>query len=169
MTNSPDILIADEITAAINAEVFSLPFVAERLYVSDWDIRSELAGDAAQTIGNLQVGVWPAESSGELWERQQFLDSYRTGLSFATRVAKASRSDLDALIDLVDEVRNFLAPKDGPQVVTIPDGRRFINDGWEYLLRFDERRLDRKKTDAGNVEYTGVFGSALVFDFTDLE
>ena len=153
MAISADILIAEEITTALNGQSFSLPFTAERLYVADWDIKEELS--------SLQLGIWPAESSAELWERDELLKSYRIGLSFAQKVAAATRDDLDALCDLVTEVQQFLELK----TVVLGNGRSFVNEGWEYVVRFAETRLDRNKGADGTVKYTGLFASVLVFDY----
>lgn len=157
MATSEDILIADEIVTAINAEAFSMAFTAERMYVVDWDIKEEL--------GNLQCGVWPADADGQIWERDQMLESFRVGVSFAKRVSAAVRDDLDDLMDLVTEVKDFLALNN----VVLGDGRTFHFTGWEYLVRFDEGRLDRNKGADGTVKYTGVFGSAIVLDYQGSE
>lgn len=157
MSISEDIDIADEITAALNAGAFGLPFVAERVYAADWDLKSELS--------DLQVGVWPAESAAEAFERELLDKSYRIGVSFAQRIAKMVRDDVDALMHLVKSVQEFLELT----LVTIPDGRQYLNQGWEYVLRFNDAFLDRHKDAAGDVTYTGLFASILVFDFQSLE
>jgi len=38
MATSPDILIANEITTAINGAVLSVAFTAERLYSAEWSV-----------------------------------------------------------------------------------------------------------------------------------
>jgi len=157
MATSEDILIADEISDALNGESFSIAFTSERLYVSDWDAKEELV--------DLQVGVWPAESAMQLWEREQVEESFRIGLSFAQKISAALRSDVDLLCDLVTEVKDFLELKG----VTLADGRVYENTGWEYLARFAESRLDRNKGADGIVRYTGMFASAIVFDYLSME
>lgn len=157
MATSPDLQIADKITTAIDAEVFSMAFDAERVYQADWDVKEELE--------SLQVAVWPAEASAEAWERRQLSKTYRIGISFAKRVSKLILADVDALPDLVNEVAEFLELT----TVTLDDGRQYVNQGWEFLLRFDDSRLNRNKDADSVVRYTGLFASVIVFEFTSLE
>lgn len=167
MPTSEDILIADEIATALAGGAFSVAVNVERLYVPDWDVKDELSGAPGDAIGNLQVGVWHDESSGEPWERKQLLDSYRIGVGVCTKVAKATRADLDSLCDLVDEIRRFVVGNetDGFNAVVLSGGRRYEFDGWEYLVRFSQASLDRNKDADGVVRYTGGFKSALMFDY----
>lgn len=157
MANSPDIRIADEIETAINAESFALNFTAERLYVADWDVMKEL--------DKLQVGVWPGESSAAIWERGLLQKSYRIGLSFCQKISAVPRCRVDELCDLVTEVQDFLELT----VVDLGAGLKYVNQGWEYLLRFDDDKLDRNKGADQIIKYTGLFASIVVFDFVSLE
>lgn len=154
---SADILIADEIVSAINAAELSLDVTAERLYAADWDIKAELS--------TLQVGVWPAETTAEAWQRNKLQRTYRIGITFAKRVSAATIATLDALCDLVEEVVALIELS----LATLDDGRAFVNQGWEYVMRFDANRLDRNKGADEIVRYTGVFASMVSFDFASLE
>lgn len=157
MANSADILIANEIVTGLNGQAFSQAFTAERVYAADWDLKSEL--------NDLQVGVWLGESNADVFERRLLLKSYRTGISIAKKVSAATVSEIDALCDLVTEVLDFLELT----VVELGDGRQYVNQGWEYLLRFDDTALDRNKGADGTVKYTGLFASVIVFDFVSQE
>lgn len=154
---SADILIADEIVSAINAAELSQDVTAERLYAADWDIKTELS--------TLQIGVWPAEAIAEAWQRNTLQRSYRIGITIAQKVSAATIATLDALCDLVEEVVALIELS----VATLDDGRTFVNQGWEYVMRFDANRLDRNKGADNTVRYTGVFASMISFDFTSLE
>ena len=160
MPTSEDILIADVITTDLAGETFSQTVDVERLWVADWDLKKEL-------VGTIRVGVWPAEASGQNWERDSVLRTYTIGIGITTKVAKATAADIDALADLVDEIRKHLELAG----VAIPSGKGFDFMGWEYLVRFSDERLDRHKDDAGVVTYTGLFASALtlVYQSTDDE
>lgn len=155
--SSADILIADAITTAINAADLSLELTAERLYAADWDVKKEL--------GALQCGVWPAESTAEPWQRNQLLKTHRIGITFAQSVSAAAIADLDAISDVANEVAELLELT----VVSLADGRQFVNQSWEYVLRFDANRLDRNKGADNTPRYTGIFASMLAFEFTALE
>lgn len=157
MPTSADILIANEIVTAINAAELSLDVTAERVYAADWDLKKELA--------DLQCGVWPAETTAEPWQRNRLQKTHRIGVSFAKKVSAVPIADLDALCDLVNEVAELLELT----VVELEDERSFVNQGWEYVLRFDAGRLDRNKGADGSIKYTGVFASMLEFDFVSLE
>lgn len=158
MPTSPDLLICDDVVAALNAavaeETFSLPFTAERLYVADWDMKSEL--------GELVCGVWPASAESGLLERKRQLKNWEIGVTFAKRVAKATLAQIDVLSDLVEAVRVFLALKG---ITT--GGRRFQWIGDDYLLRASEARLERLKTPDG-VQYTGVFASVFTLTYEEV-
>jgi len=108
--------------------------------------------------------VWPGGSIAEPGERKLLAKGYRIGLSFAQRVSKATVAEIDALADLVTEVADFL---ELTQVVA--GGINYVNQGWEYLIRFDDSQLDRNKDSDDVVRYTGLFASVIVFDFTSLE
>lgn len=156
MPSSPDILIADGITTALNAATFGQAFTAERLYSAEWDARTEL--------DSLQVGVWPGESAAEPWERGQLFKGYTTGITTAKRVTKALTADLDDLMDLVNEVTEFLELG-----VIAAGGIDYVNQGWEYVVRFDDSQLMRTKDSDSVVRYTGLFASVIVYEFKSLE
>lgn len=157
MPNSEDILIADELVAFLNGKAYSEPFTAERVYSADWNVDKELNA--------LQLGVWPGESSAAPFERDLLGKTYRTGITFAKHLAAQAIAVLDGLMDLVKAVQEDLELT----LVTIPDGRQYVNTGWDYVLRFNELSLDRNKGADGTVKYTGLFASILVFDFQSLE
>jgi len=154
MATSPDIQITELIKTAVNAETFSQGFTAERVYSADWSVKDELS--------ELQVGVWPGESEAELWERTSLRKSYQVGITFAKILTRASLDEIDALGDLVNEVVESI------ELITVTaSGLSYANKGWEYLVRFDDSRLDRNKNTDGTITYTGLFASAIVFNFEE--
>lgn len=152
---APDLEIADAITAALNGEVWTIPFTADRLYVTDWDVKKELEF--------LQVGVWPADAAGELWERNRMAKNYQIGITFAQRVTRQTRAQLDDLLNLVTAVQEFLELAE----VSTPTRGDFVNQGWDYSLRFDPNRLERHIS-GGTVLYSGLFASVITLDYMAL-
>jgi hypothetical protein len=155
---SPDIALADDIAAKLTAEEFSKPFTAERVYVPDWDHKSEL-----QTV---QVAVWPDEPTAQPHERRRLLKSYPIAVGVAQRLVAKTRAELDSLADFVMEITDFLELKN--IILADPDNRQFVNQGWEFRLRFDMDALDRSKQ-GDNVIYTGMFASVVSFPFILLD
>lgn len=154
MAGAESNLIAAEIVTAVNAESFSMPFVAERAYLPDWSIKDEL--------GDLQCIVWPSDPSAEMWERSGMLETYKVGVSFAKTVEAVEISVIDGLAGLVKEVVRFLELKD---IELTSDNRQFWFMGWDFLEFVSDRGLDRNKGRDGIPKYTGVFHSHFVLDY----
>lgn len=153
---SPDILLADDIVAALNAAELSQEFTAERVYVPDWDDKDELA--------TLQVAVWPEEPTADPFERVGLVKTYPIAVGFAKRLTAKTRAEIDALCDLVYEVVRLLEL----QTATLDDGTAYLNTGWEFRLRFHMDSLEREKH-SSVVTYTGRFASVVSFPFVLLD
>lgn len=152
----PDLLLADDIVAGLNGQTFSLPFSAERVYVPDWDLKSELAA--------LQCAVWCEDPTADPWERSRLLKTYPIAVGFCQKLQQKTRAELDALCGLVTEVTDWLELQ-----ATDLDGATYVNQGWEFRLRFHMDSLDRTRHADGSVVYTGLFASVVVFPFVRLE
>lgn len=151
-----DIALADEIVASINAQ-WAGQIVAERTWLPDWKVKSEL--------DLLAVAVQPGtEPTGELTERDQVWEVWPIDVGFARRLTLHTRAEIDGLVSLVDEVREFLQLAE----ITDDDGRHFQGLGFEFLARFDPTLLDRQVVDA-DVVYGGAFLSLCRFPFRRLD
>ena len=149
---APDIALADDIVLTLNSQSFSYAFDAERVYVPDWDEKSELS--------SLQCAVWPEDPTADPWERDELLKSYPIAVAFAQRLQSKTRAELDSLCNLVTEVTDFLE-----LTVFEVGGLTFANQGWESRLRFNMNSLDRHKHDDGSIGYTGIFASVFSFPY----
>lgn len=152
MPISPDILIAEQVKGALNGQTFSEAFTAERVYSTEWSEKDELT--------DLMVGVWAGDPSAQLWEREQLLIGHQVGVTFAKKVSKASLADIDALADLVNEVALWLELRS-----VTAGGELYANTGWDYIVRVDASRLMRQLQAGGGVTYTGMFASAIQFNY----
>ena len=149
---SPDILLADEITSQLNAQSFTLPFVAERVYAPDWDIKKEL--------NELQCGVWSESATGEPFEREELLWNFDIGVAFAQNLKDKTRDEIDGLMDFVWEIVQFL------ELSSIPLGtEEFVSNDAEIPIRFDPTKLKRQKQPDTSIVYTGIFATHLRFPF----
>lgn len=154
---SPDIALADEIVAALNARHAGV-FVAERTWVPDWD--------TTQEASSLQVAVQPSpEPSGELLERDHGLwEVWPIDIAFAQRITAHTRDQIDGLLHLVDDCREFLQLTG----IVLDDGRQFQGLGFEFLVRFDPTLLKRQKV-GDAVKYAGSFLSVFRVPFQRLQ
>lgn len=155
---SHDIALADTLVADLT-EAFPGQFTAERTWCPDWGTRSEL--------NTLQVAVQPSyQPAGELFEREtglELLETWPIDLAFAQRLTQKTRTEIDALVNLVDQVRELLQTA----TVDIDDGRQFVGLGFEFLARFDPGSLQCQAL-AGSRVYTGSFLSIVRFNFQRL-
>lgn len=93
--------VALVLTAAVEAEAFSLEFAVSRAYVPRVDI-SEGEGDELQAI------VAPARESLTAREtRGTWGDRHRLDIAILKRVADDANATIDPLMRLVQEVRDF--------------------------------------------------------------
>jgi hypothetical protein len=155
MPTPADIALADDIVAELNSR-WEGTFVAERTWVPEWDTRLEL--------DTLQVAVQPAPNpTGVRWERDAVpREIWPIDVGFAKRLTAKDRSEIDALLTVVDDVREFLQLN--TFTLDAPDGRVFTAQGFEFLARFDPELLARKKVD-DQVVYAGSFLSIIRFPF----
>lgn len=152
MATPPDIALADELVTELT-ERWPGQIVAERTWVPDWECRTEL--------DTLRVAVQPGpDPSGELTERDQIWEVWPIDIGFAQRLQQRTRQEIDDLVGLVDEVRQFLQLA----AVDLADGRHFQCLGFETLARFDPTLLDRQLV-GGNIVYAGTFLSVIRFPF----
>lgn len=148
-----DIALADDIVAELN-DRWSGTFSAERTWVPDWDARIELE--------SLQVAVQPSpHPTGEMWDRSGLArETWPIDVGFAQRLSARDCAEIDTLLGVVDEVREFLQFAE----FTLPDGRHFQGRGFEFLARFDPDLIRRQLVD-GQVVYAGAFLSVVRFPF----
>jgi len=151
---SHDVALADDIVAELNARSWSQPFVAIRTWVPRWSVRgAELA--------ELQVAVNPwIDPTLEQRERGEMWSEWPIDITIAQQLTTKTRAAVDALADLVEELRRFLCP----QAFDLGDGRLFVSRTCEYLARFDPSQLQRQ-TVSGSEVYTGHFLSAFRIPF----
>jgi len=148
-----DIELADAIAAWINGRSYPEQLSAERVYVAEWDDKDEL--------GELQVGVWTAETSAEAYERDAPLRRARIGVTVAKRVSAVSRQTIDGLLATADAVNKSLEL----QSFAVTEGNYVHNGDSESVTRGGGASLQRKKTRDGAITYTGHFACITIFDF----
>lgn len=152
-----DIALADEIVAEINSRWADVS--AERTWLPDWGVRSDLTGLCVC----VQPGITP---TGELIERTGIWETWPIDVGFARRLQEHTREEIDALVTIVDEVREFLQLSQWIDC----ENRRYGAVGFEFLARFDPSLLDRQVVEpAGHVKYAGSFLSMVRFDFRRLD
>lgn len=145
---APDIALADDIVSELKARRWRLKFDVQRTWVPEW---SKQAGE----LDKLQCAVQPSiQPSGEVNERTDVLETWPIDIAFAVNLQKKTRAEIDTLVRLVDDVRQFLQL----QSFVLADGRHFAGMGFEFLLRFDPRTITREIVD-GCEAYVGEFVS----------
>jgi len=159
MPTSIDILLCDDVVAALNAETWPRPFVAERVYEPGWD--------SAKEMQDLQVAVWPDLPSGDVtFERGDTFKTFPINIGVAVRLVDKNRDEIDLLCDLVMAIVEFIEFK---TVETDVGNHRLLNNGWEFRLRFSMEHLQRTKRADGSIGYTGTFISIVNFPFVLLD
>ena len=97
---STTILIADAVTAALNAATLSQSFTAVRHYLPEFDLKE---------METLHVSVVPAELDEETADRTRDRAEYKIHVAVQKRVAKQDppgldTATIDALMQLVEEI-----------------------------------------------------------------
>lgn len=144
-----DIVLADDIVQSLAGRAWTVPFLAERMWVPEWDERRELT--------QLRVGVQPGltPSGTTRADRGAFEETWPIDLHFAARLQTRRIEEIDSLADVVEEVRKHLV-----SVAFDAAGMEFQPTGYEYFVRFDPRQLCRELR-GSEVIYTGDFISIL--------
>ncbi|MFV0445669.1 MAG: hypothetical protein ACK5Q5_18970 [Planctomycetaceae bacterium] len=152
-----DIALADDIVRELNTRWSPGTFTAERTWVPEWDSRTELE--------SLSVAVQPTPNpTGVRWERQDApRELWPIDVGFAKRLTAKNRGEIDELLTIVDEVREWLQF----QQFTLTDGRTFVSQGFEFQTRF-EPELIRRQFAGTDLVYAGVFLSVVRFPFERL-
>jgi hypothetical protein len=152
----PDVALANDIVTELNARWSPATFTAERTWVPEWDARAEL--------DTLHVAVQPGpnptgirkERDNEPWE------IWPIDVGFAKRLNARSRTEIDELLAIVADVREFLQFQEF--TLDAPDGRVFRSSGFEFLARFDPELL-RRQIVGSDIVYAGSFLSVVRFSF----
>lgn len=150
-----DVALAEDIVSELNSR-FSALFEAERTWVPDWDTRVELE--------TLQVAVQPSlQPTGERWERaDEPREIWPIDVGFAKRLTAKDRGEIDDLLRIVDDVREFLQFQRFE--LPAPDGRVFLGQGYQFLTRFDPELISRQLV-GNQIVYAGSFLSVVRFPF----
>lgn len=153
-----DIALADAITELLNDDdrVWSEAFQAERVWVPDWEITTELKA--------LRCAVYPDLRSAERFERSSVRKTTAIGLAFGQHLKLKTREEVDALCNTVEEVTDYL--ESNPQItLDPPENRAFLFMGWEDRIRADAEHLNRVKQPDGSILYSGVFLAVVSFAY----
>jgi hypothetical protein len=153
-----DLALCDALAEILSdpARGFSRAFNCESLLVPDWDERKELA----TTTVALLPGLNPTAGLGERGGNS--LDRWPVELFVAQRLTAKTRDELAALLRFVDELLDYLFPRNGSgvgKVIADDNGQTWQCVGWEARGRFDPQSLTREKH-GDAVTYTGAFFSA---------
>lgn len=124
--------VADSVTAQLNAAEFDFEFVAERLYVPNFDL---------EDMKELRVSVVPRDV--ELLPHDRAHNRYhcRVDVAVQKKFSKGTNEEIDPLVDLVEKIADEFRLK---RLVSFPAVRcikaehavLYSSEHWEQLRQF---------------------------------
>ena len=124
--------VADSVTAQLNAAEFDFDFVAERMYVPNFDL---------EDMKELRVTVVPRDV--ELFPHDRAHNKYhcRVDVAVQKKFSKGTNEEIDPLVDLVEKITDEFRLK---RLVSFPAARcvkaehavLYSSEHWEQLRQF---------------------------------
>ena len=124
--------VADSVTAQLNAAEFDFEFVAERMYVPNFDL---------EDMKELRVTVVPRDV--ELFPHDRAHNKYhcRVDVAVQKKFSKGTNEEIDPLVDLVEKIADEFRLKrldsfQAARCVKAEHGVLYSSEHWEQLRQF---------------------------------
>jgi hypothetical protein len=124
--------VADSVTAQLNAAEFDFEFVAERMYVPNFDL---------EDMKELRVSVVPREV--ELFPHDRAHNKYhcRVDVAVQKKFSKGTNEEIDPLVDLVEKIADEFRLKrltsfQAARCIKAEHSVLYSSEHWEQLRQF---------------------------------
>lgn len=124
--------IADSVTAQLNATHFDHEFVAERLYVPNFDL---------EDMKELRVSVVPRDVEILPYDRSQNRYHCRVDIAVQKKFSQGTNQEIDALVDLAEKIADEFRLKrllsfQASRCIKVEQTVLYSTEHWEQLRQF---------------------------------